>query len=115
MKIVFNKILPFPGFMAMSFCGIIFVREKYRGYENTLVFQRMVNHEAIHFEQQKELLFIGFFVLYVLEWMFRLVFHTRTAYRGISFEREAYAHETDTEYLSRRKRFSWLSYFRKDE
>jgi hypothetical protein len=41
-----------------------------------------------------------------VEWVYRLVFHTRTAYRGISFEREAFCHQKDYEYLTKRKPFA---------
>ena len=32
-----------------------------------------VNHELIHAEQQKELLYIPFFIWYVLEWLALLI------------------------------------------
>lgn len=65
-----------------------------------------MNHEYIHTEQMKELWYVGFYILYILEWLYRLVFHAKTAYKGISFEREAYQHEKDLDYLKTRKRFA---------
>ena len=70
---------------------------------------KVMNHENIHTEQMKELWYVGFYLIYVLEWLFNLVFHTKEAYMRISFEREAYAHENDLDYLKTRKRFAqWI-------
>ena len=67
---------------------------------------KTMNHEYIHSEQMKELWYVGFYLIYVLEWLFNLVFHTKEAYMRISFEREAYAHEKDLDYLKTRERFA---------
>lgn len=64
------------------------------------------NHEAIHTAQMKELLYVFFYVIYFLEWLYRLIFHTKTAYMGISFEREAYDNEANLNYLDTRKHFA---------
>lgn len=65
-----------------------------------------INHEKIHTAQMRELWYIGFYILYFLEWVYRLVFHTRTAYRGISFEREAYVNQSNYRYLAKRRRYA---------
>lgn len=72
----------------------------------------VINHERIHDAQQKELLYIPFYLLYVLEWLFRLLQfrNAQKAYRNISFEREAYKHGNDLTYLSRRKRGAWWKF-----
>ena len=72
----------------------------------------VVNHERIHTRQQKELLFIPFYLLYILEWLIRLLQYRnhRQAYLNISFEREAYSHGNDLEYLNNRKKYAWLKY-----
>lgn len=102
MRIVASKILPFKGFLAVNLFGILFIRNEYlEGFR-----AEDMNHEYIHTEQMKELLYVGFYILYVLEWIYRLVFHTKTAYRGISFEREAYGHQDDLDYLKTRKHFA---------
>lgn len=74
----------------------------------------VINHERIHNAQQRELLFIPFYILYVLEWLIRLIQYRNCheAYRNISFEREAYAHGDDMTYLSRRRHYEWLRYLR---
>ena len=72
----------------------------------------VVNHERIHTHQQKELLFIPFYIFYILEWLLRLLQYRNQnkAYMNISFEREAYRYGHDLEYLQRRKAFSWVKF-----
>ncbi len=74
----------------------------------------MINHERIHTAQQRELLFIPFYLLYVAEWLIRLIVYRswHKAYMNISFEKEAYAHGHDLKYLKTRKHFSFLKYIK---
>ena len=102
MKIIRNKFIPFPGYKAMNICGILFVRG------NAYIDQKTMNHERIHTEQWKELLWIGFLLWYVVEWLIRLP--KGNAYRSLSFEREAYENDSDINYLKNRKRFAFLKY-----
>ena len=67
------------------------------------------NHEAIHTKQMKELLYVPFYILYLLEWLYRLI-QKGNAYRNISFEKEAYNNENDMNYLDKREHFSWIEY-----
>lgn len=75
----------------------------------------VINHERIHTAQQRELLFVPFYVIYLIEWCIRLAAYRswKEAYYNISFEREAYANGNDLTYLKRRKCYSWLRYLRK--
>lgn len=69
-------------------------------------------HETIHFQQQLELLFLPFYVLYGFLWLVGYV-KTRNgqdAYHFIAFEKEANAGEIDETYLENRKRYSWIKY-----
>jgi len=69
-----------------------------------------LNHEKIHLAQQKELWLIGFYPLYAFYWLKARLFSGLTsneAYHAIPFEKEAYAHETDDQYLNSRERFAW--------
>lgn len=100
MKIIYNRVIPVKGFRCMNLCGVLFVRNGAELSPTTL------NHEAIHTAQMRELGYVLFYLLYVVEWLYRLIFHTRTAYRGISFECEAYAHQADADYLATRRRFA---------
>lgn len=67
------------------------------------------NHERIHAAQQKELLYIPFFLWYVVEWLILLIRYrdSMRAYRGIRFEKEAYRHQDDLDYLKKRKHFRY--------
>lgn len=100
MKLIENRWIPFKGFKAINLFGVCFVRK------GTQMSPKEINHEAVHTQQMRELCYIGFYILYILEWIYRLIFHTRTAYRGISFEREAYANENNMDYIRSRKAFA---------
>lgn len=120
MKVVVNNVIPFKGFLAVNLFGVVSARkEPWRKLE-TWDRLRVINHESIHTAQMDDFaLFLKwcpplqrivggfvFYILYFLEWVYRLIFHTRTAYSGISFEKEAYAWETDMTYLKNRKHFA---------
>ena len=79
--------------------------------------RRVVNHERIHTAQMRELLFVPFYVLYVVEWMVRLLLcrSWMRAYRDMSFEREAYGNDGDFGYLQRRRAYAWLGYVFKSQ
>lgn len=100
MKIVYNNVIPFNGFAAINLFGVIFARKECRPLSTSTV-----NHEAIHTEQMKELLYIGFYVCYVVEWLVRL-FMKGNAYRNISFEKEAYNCQHIPSYTQIRQRFA---------
>ena len=73
----------------------------------------LLNHERIHLRQQLELLLVGFYLLYVIEWAYWRLRGKNwwQAYHLISFEKEAYANETNLDYLSSRRRWSFRKYF----
>lgn len=102
MRVIYNRLIPFKGYKCVNLFGVLFVRE---GCTMTAT---DYNHEAIHTTQMKELLYVPFYLLYVLEWLWYLIRlrDTRAAYRAISFEREAYAHEGEADYLKTRKKFN---------
>lgn len=108
MKIIRNNIIPFPGYKAINILGILFVRK------NAVISDVDINHESIYTEQMKEMIFIFFYFWYFIEWLVRLIQHgnSHTAYKNISFEREAYAQENDLYYLDSRKRYSWMNYLK---
>jgi len=77
----------------------------------------LINHERIHLRQQLEFLVIPFYVIYVLEFLMRLLHYQnwKLAYRNISFEREAYRNEIDLDYLKTRKFWDFLKYIRRND
>lgn len=107
MKIVENKFFPGGAFKAINIFGLVFHRSNGRQ-----MLPVDINHEAIHTEQMKELLFIPFYILYGLEWLFKFFYYWngKKAYRAISFEGEAYDHQYELDYIQHRKRYSWLKY-----
>ena len=69
-----------------------------------------INHECIHWEQQKEMFALFFYVWYLLEWIIKLFRYGSKSYYNISFEREAYKNASNKDYLQTRKRFAWIKY-----
>lgn len=70
----------------------------------------LIQHERIHLAQQLELLIIPFYIWYFLEYFGHRVMgksHMQ-AYLDISFEKEAYRHEEDPEYLLDRPFWAFL-------
>ena len=109
MKTIFNRVIPFKGFLAVSVFGLIFVRKEYEYIKGTPVYERMLRHEAIHNAQMKELGYIPFYIIYFFEWLFDLVRYGlggEVAYLSISFEKEAYRHQDDTDYLQSRQHYA---------
>ena len=56
MRIIHSNILPPKGYKAITILNVIFVR---KGCDMTM---EDVNHENIHWEQEKELAFVGFYL-----------------------------------------------------
>lgn len=109
MKIIKNNILPPHGFKAINLFGILFVRKNANIDEVTL------NHEAIHTAQMRELLYVFFYILYLIDWLIGLVvygFDTKRAYREICFEKEAYENQGDLGYMEKRNLFNFLKYIK---
>lgn len=107
MIILYNKYFPRGTFYAINLLGIVLARKDWGELS-----ERDRNHEYIHTLQQREMLFLPFFLWYVLEWLW-LWARCRDrmeAYRNVSFEREAYTMQHDRDYPRRRKPFSWLRY-----
>lgn len=104
-KIIYNKLIPFKGFYAINLFGIIFVRSGL-----SKISRVTLNHEEIHTAQMKELGYIFFYIIYLVEWIYRLC-TTKDAYYNISFEKEAYDNQWNFEYLKNRKRFNFKKYF----
>lgn len=130
-KIVYNNIIPFSGYQAMTIWPVIFARKRFQPLK-----EHVVNHESIHLRQQVEvgvtLLAVmsllcltviswwwmivapfGYYALYALEYIIRLFAYGRghEAYRNISFEQEAFLNERNYNYLQERKAFAWVKYF----
>ena len=103
MKVIYNNIIPFRGFKAINLFGVLFVRRGCKMYITD------INHEEIHTEQMKELGYVLFYLLYLVEWLVKLVKlrDSNKAYRAISFEREAYGNEKNVTYIQHREKYAW--------
>ena len=113
-KIIYNKLIPFKGYVAINLFGIIFARKEYKSkiehnYARKTV---LLNHEMIHTAQYKELLYVFYLPLYLLNYVINLFvyFSFKKAYKNICFEREAKAHESSDYYVYTRRHFAWISY-----
>lgn len=105
MKVIYNKYIPSKDFNAFTLFGLVFVRKELKPEANTITFKWTLNHESIHIHQERELLYIFFYLIYGIEYLVNLVKYKGNksfAYRYISFEREAFAHERDPKYLKHR-------------
>ncbi len=91
---------------AISLGFLVFSRVK--------VTPRLRRHETIHFQQQLELLFVGFYILYLFFWLLGLLKYRSgdIAYYEIPFEREAHENHFTEGYLKNRKRYSWIKYIK---
>ena len=73
-----------------------------------------VRHELIHFRQQIETLFVGMFLVKWFETL-RGIFlgkNKQERYFRSAFEQEAYLNHNDSEYLRKRKLFTWRKYLK---
>ena len=111
MKVIINKVIPFPGFSAINLFGIMFVRDG--AYKNNKVPARTFRHESIHTAQMKEMGYIFFYIWYFIEWFIRLFVNGMDAYYWLPFEREAYENDKNIKYLESRKHYNWFKYYGK--
>ena len=104
MKVIYNKVFPFGSFLATNVFGLIFCRS-----DKGRLTKVDENHEYIHTLQQRELLFVGFMLWYMVEWLWRYLKcrDWMKAYYALYFEREAYAMERDLTYRDHRRHFAW--------
>lgn len=129
LKKIYNKLIPVKGFIALTICPYIFVRN-----DETLT-KKGERHETTHAMQQIEMTVVGvimamilfaldcgwyslipvglFIEWYCIEWLIKLPFckfNTNRAYLSISQEQEAYEHQDEIFYNDVRKHFAWLRY-----
>lgn len=126
MRIIRNNIIPFPGYKAINLFGVLFVKN------NAKIDDVTINHEAIHSKQFIELMILFamatvfirwwmplfsplfFYIWYVIEYFIHLLKYRKhsLAYRRISFEREAYKHQYEEDYLKTRKPYAFKKYLK---
>ena len=106
MKVIYNRLLPVRGFTAINLFGIVFARRECRPLSETTR-----RHELIHTRQMRETGYVGFYLIYIAEWLYQLwrLRDAQLAYFAIRFEREAYAHQEEAAYPVYRHHFAWRS------
>ncbi len=103
MKIIYTRLFGLRRFSAINLFGLLIAPK------GSAISARTLHHEAIHTAQMKEMLYIFFYLWYLIEWFIRL-FRKGNAYHNIAFEKEAYLHEHDRNYLKHRKHCGWIKY-----
>ena len=119
LKKVYNKYIPFKGFKAITILLWMLIREDCKDslpwyYEN---------HEQTHLLQEIEMLFIGFYLEYGVEYVLKLLvifiiglWHLcfdldfKRAYMSLATEQEAYVHQEENDYNENRKHYAWTKY-----
>lgn len=107
MKIINNKQFPFGSYSTINLFGVLFTK-------SSRLSRTTINHELIHTAQMEELLYIGFYVWYAIEYLSIRLFHKKQngAYHDVSFEEEAYYNQSNSKYLESRIPYSFLHYLR---
>lgn len=136
MKIIYNSVIPFKGFIAMMTIFILWIRKEYKGSRQ--LGYEFFNHEKIHSYQQIEIwvssiiimvsvcLFTNLswwwllftpvipFIIYGLCWIIEIILPPyNMAYKNICFETEAVYNEWDSDYLGKKRKlftFAFLKY-----
>lgn len=105
LKTVYCSWLPMKGYIAMTVLCWMVVRKDQANKLSPVV----INHEHIHYAQERELWYIGFYILYAIMFVANLLvmWNWKRAYRRIPFEAEAYDNQSRLDYLQYRRRFAW--------
>lgn len=103
MKVIENNILPFKPYAILNLFGILFVR---KGIKIT---DKSLNHERIHTQQGRELLWIGFYIKYLAWWLWNLIFYRDQdiGYGKNLLEKEAYLFESKLDYIKVRDKYAY--------
>lgn len=105
LKTVYCSWFPLKGNIAITILWWMVVRKDKANKLSPVV----INHEHIHYAQERELWYVGFYVLYVFMFIANMlvVWDWDKAFRRIPFEEEAYANAASLNYLENRRRFAW--------
>ena len=97
------------GYLGLTIFPFVFLKNKKLKED-----AKLINHESIHLKQQLELLILPLYVWYIIEFLLRLCYYKNwhLAYKNISFEREAYANESNSKYMYQRGFWQFLKYIR---
>ncbi len=107
--ILISKYLVPRGYTGLAIFPFVFL--KHKSFKGDAI---LVNHEKIHLRQQLELLILPFYLIYIIEFLVRLIQYRNwyVAYKNLSFEREAYYNEANMNYLKQRRFWQFLKYYK---
>lgn len=103
MKVIHSK--KFPYFSNyINILGKVYTKVRLLPYE--------INNEKIHSLQIKELYYIGYYILFVIEYLIKLLFafNFKRAYNKVSFVKERIEKQRDYNYAKCRTKYSWIKY-----
>ena len=103
-RVIQTKIIP--NGICLNLFGMFLTQDK------SWIDKYVVNHELIHSAQQKELLWIPFYIIFLIVWVIRFCQYGNwhKAYMNISFEKEAYSNGNNLNYLKTRKLYAQWHY-----
>lgn len=103
-----NPFFPGKKYAFMNICGIMWVKDK-KKLEQPIP-EWKIWHEKTHTAQILECLIFGFYIIYILNFLYNLVKYKNwdEAYENILFEREAYAAEYKSSYNRKIFTYKWL-------
>lgn len=100
-----SKITPIE-IWAITLGGFVFCRG--------VLSEQVKRHETIHFRQYQETLYVGFVLIYLLDFLWAAIIKrkgfTRESYLSIRFEQEAHGCDSYDDYLATRPAYAWLKY-----
>lgn len=89
MKVIYNSLIPFKGFVGINLFGILFARKEFKGHLPVDFFI----HEEFHTQQMKRDGYVYFYLRYLYEYLLGLFKYkdSKQAYHNVSYEKEAYS------------------------
>jgi hypothetical protein len=96
--------------MAIGFYPVIFVRPDLKKHP---VYEELLRHEMIHMRQERELLVVGAWLLFGVEYLYARYIKKldkRQAYYFTAMEQEAHRNAMKSDYLEKRKLFAIFKY-----
>lgn len=75
----------------------------------------LIDHEKVHFAQQRELLIFGAFLIFWIEFLIKFFLYrdklsAKEIRLKVSFEREALENQKTPDYFKTRKPYAWVKY-----
>lgn len=107
--IIRNKIIPPSAWKFINLLGVLWT------HMNTKITEANANHEYTHTLEMQELGYIGFYVLYILNFIVNFLYYWnwKKSYKMVIFEIEANMHEDESSYNANRSHYAEFCYINK--